>query len=168
MNEFKELIESASIKEEKLISEQEMSISSFVSTVEEAFKKHFPNGYININVDKEEEFIACSIGMIGNVKDNANGYYENDKMGHKFLMHKLNDQEWSFMGSGKIYIKPVQGSYNVMDSIKTAIGNVSKINLPKAVVKLEKFFKKLSDLMKENKDKIYGVEAIDKKYMEFR
>lgn len=172
MNKFKELIEENSIKEENIILEQEMTPEEFKSSVESSFKKHFPNGYIdvdlNANILSDKQYIRGLIGMIGNPKDNTNSIIQNDKMRHTFSMWALNDTEWSFEGNGKIYITPAEGSYNAMDSIKTGLGNNSKINLAKAEIKLAKFFRKLSDLMKENKDKIYGAESIDKKYMNFR
>ena len=92
-------------------------------------------------------------------------------MKHGFIMWSLGDSgAWSFKVSGgaKIYINPAEGSYNAMDSIKTKMGNNSKITLAKADVKMTKFFKKLSGLMQDNKDNIFGVKDIKPKYLIFK
>ena len=148
-----------------------MTPDEFSEKVQEAFHKHFPNGYTKIIQGKG--LVVGSItgyfGMIGEVSDNNHGYHDNDKMKHNFVMFPHKDGlTYEFKGSGKIYIKPAEGSYNAMDSIKTGMGNVSSITLEKAFIKLDKFFKKLSDLMEENKDKIYGVDTIKPKYLVFK
>ncbi len=143
----------------------------FIKTVEASFKKHFPNGYIKFQYKKgfsDDKYISGVFGMIGNLRDNSNGIPENDKMRHTVMMFENKDGTYSFKGNGKVYINPAEGSYNAMDSIKTKLGNNSKITLEKAAQKLNKFFKKLSGIMQENKDNIYGAETIDKKYMVFK
>ena len=152
------------------LNETDENIEKFMKEVELNFKKHFPNGLIKIRHSTNlSEAIICKFGMIGEVKDNVNGYYENDKMQHSFIMHKRADDTWQFKASSsKIYIKPQEGSYNAMDSIKTKMGNNSKITLDKASIKMSKFFKKLSSLMQENIDIVYGVEDIKDKYKIFK
>jgi len=151
-----------------------IGINNFIKQVEKDFHSHFPNGYININYGTGglTEHISGTFGMIGNLKDNTHGIAGNDKMKHGFIMFPVNKERtlWSFKVSGSscIYIKPAPDSYNAMDRIKTKLGNNSKITLDKAEVKFRKFFKKLSDLMKENKQNIFGVEDIDKKYLVFK
>lgn len=142
----------------------------FIDNVKSTFAKHFPNGYIRLDAKSMfgSDYLSCSIGMIGNLKDNNNGIPENDKMRHTFVMHGNGDGTYQFKGNGRIYTIPKEGSYNAMDSILTKMGNNSKITLDKAEVKMAKFFKKLSGLMKDNTDKIYGVENIDKKYLTFK
>jgi hypothetical protein len=157
---------------EYIVSEKEITIEEFMDSVEKNFYKHFPNGFINLKYSTNLSVsITGTFGMIGDVKDQVNKIVQNDKMYHSFIMF-LEDVDagiWSFKASqSKIYIKPAEGSYNAMDSIKTKMGNNSKITLEKADKKLQKFFKKLSDIMKENKDNIAGVEKIDKKYLVFK
>lgn len=152
------------------INEGDMTFDDFEKSVSSSFKKHFPNGYINIqkrqSLGNDGDHIVGYIGMIGDIKDNTGGYHENDKMNHSFFMYPTREPGvFSFKGSGKIYINPAEGSYNAMDSIKTKMGNNSKITLEKADKKLNKFFTKLSGLMKDNIDNIYGIKDIDKKYL---
>ena len=151
----------------------ETSIEDFISTMEADFKKHFPNGYFGVKYSTNlTDSIGGTFGMIGNIKDNTGGYHENDKMKHGFVMFPLDAEKtiWSFKVSGgaKVYINPAEGSFNAMDSIKTKMGNNSKITLAKANVKMAKFFKKLSGIMKDNKDNIFGVDKINKKYLTFK
>jgi hypothetical protein len=143
-----------------------------MDSVEKNFYKHFPNGFIVLKYRTNlKPHIRGTFGMIGDPKDQVNKIVQNDKMYHSFVMF-LKDVDagiWSFEASqSHIYVKPAEGSYNAMDSIKTKMGNNSKITLEKADKKLEKFFKKLSDMMKENIDNIAGVEEIDKKYLVFK
>jgi hypothetical protein len=142
----------------------------FVENVKEAFHKHFPNGYFDFDFKgmSDHEAIFLRIGMIGNPRDNVNGIPENDNMRHTVSMFQDKSGLWSFKSSGGIYVKPAKGSYKAMDLIKTGLGNVSSTTLKKAQIKLEKFFVKLSELMKENKDNINGVEEINPKYLIFR
>jgi len=149
---------------------EDISIEDFSQNVESVFHKHFPNGFIKVQEKKgfSGKIISGVIGMIGNPKDNSHGISENDKMRHTFMMFENGDGTWKFEGNGRIYVNPAENSYNAMDSVKTKMGNNSKLTLEKALKKMEKFFKKLSDLMKEHKDDIYGVENIDKKYLIFK
>lgn len=156
-----------------LILEKELTPQEFIEKVEKAFKKHFPNGFVRFeernSFGNDGKYISGTFGMIGNPRDNTNGIPENDKMRHTVVMHNSGDNyTYQFKGAGKIYIQPLEGSYNAMDSIKTKLGNNTKITLDKAYIKLEKFFKKLSDLMKEHKNEIYGVENINPKYLVFK
>jgi hypothetical protein len=154
------------------INESTMTVDEFIDSVTNKFHKHFPNGFINLKYsEKFSVSISGTFGMIGDIKDQSNKIVQNDKMYHAFIMF-LEDEEkgiWSFKtSSSKIYINPAEDSYNAMDSVKTKMGNNSKLTLEKADKKMEKFFKKLSDLMEEHKDEIFGVEKIDKKYLVFK
>ena len=150
----------------------DMSIEEFLTSVEDNFHKHFPNGFINLKHGTNlTESISGSFGMIGNIKDNSGGYHDNDKMRHAFIMFPVDAEktQWSFKVSlGGIYINPEEGSYMAMDKVKTKMGNNSKLTLAKADIKMAKFFKKLSGLMKDNQDNIFGVDKIDKKYLTFK
>lgn len=153
------------------INENALSPDEFIEKVQESFLKHFPNGYVKIVTDKGlvKGAITAWFGMIGNTKDNTNGIAENDKMRHSFVMFPNKDlSAYEFKGSGRIYINPEEGSHMAMSSIKTGMGNNSSITLDKALIKMEKFFSKLSGLMKDNVDNIYGVDKIDKKYLIFK
>ncbi len=153
--------------------QEDTNKQEFIENVTKSFKKHFPNGFISLS-DKSQfgsDLISGTFGMIGNLKDNTSGIPGNDKMKHSFMMFKnpgTEPETYKFEGQGRIYTNPEKGSFNAMDSIKTKLGNNSKITLEKAQIKLEKFFKKLSGLMKDNKDNIFGVEDIDKKYLVFK
>jgi len=141
--------------------------------MEKDFHKHFPNGFFNVKLKTNlTTAISGTFGMIGDIKDNNYGYHGNDPMKHGFIMFPLDKDMtiWSFKVSGgsKVYINPAEDSYNAMDSIKTKMGNNSKITLAKCNIKMAKFFKKLSDIMKENKDNIFGADKIDKKYLTFK
>lgn len=164
MEKFRDLLE--------MNEASDMSIEDFMKSVESNFHKHFPNGFINMKHGNNlTESISGSFGMIGNIKDNNGGYHDNDKMRHAFIMFPVTADKtlWSFKTSiGGIYTNPEEGSFNAMGSIKTKMGNNSKLTLAKADVKMLKFFKKLSALMKENINNIFGVDKIDKKYLTFK
>ncbi len=147
-------------------------IQDFINQMDKDFKKHFPNGFFHAKYSTNlTDSISGSFGMIGNIKDNVSGYHDNDKMRHSFIMFP-NDPEktvWSFKTSiGNVMTEPEEGSYMVMGSVRTKMGNNSKITLDKANIKMVKFFKKLSGIMKDNVDKIHGVDKIDKKYLVFK
>jgi hypothetical protein len=160
------------MKFRELFEANELSIEEFMESVESNFHKHFPNGFIQLKHGTNlTESISGTFGMIGNIKDNNGGYHDNDKMRHTFIMFPVDADKtlWSFKTSiGGIHTNPEEGSYNAMGKIKTKMGNNSKITLAKADIKMAKFFKKLSGLMKDNVDNIYGVEKIDKKYLIFK
>jgi len=161
---FKELFESQDPKDPK-------DTKDFITNIEVAFHKYFPNGYINIkeHTGFSSNIISGAIGMIGNINDTPHKIAQNDVMYHKFMMfHDKKTGTYKFEGSGRIYITPREGSYNAMDSIKTKMGNNSKITLQKVEVKMDKFFKKLSGLMKEHTDELYNVKDIKPKYLVFR
>lgn len=155
-----------------MVNEEIMSPEDFIKSVENNFYKHFPNGIIKLTHKLglgNTYHISATFGMIGNIKDNNGGYHDNDNMRHAFIMFQSAEDVWSFKTSlGAIYLNPSEGSYNAMDSIRTKMGNNTKITLAKADKKLEKFFKKLVGLMKDNVDNIYGVDKIDKKYLVFK
>lgn len=166
--DFKEL--SQIIETYKLNEAEDLSFDSFKESIESAFKKHFPNGYVEVKQSKsfgsDADYINILMGMIGNPKDNTNGIIQNDKMRHTILLYPNKDgNSYSFKGDGRIYIKKLAGSSNSMDSIKTNIGNATSITLKKAQDKILKFIPKLADLMKENIENIAGVDQIDKKYL---
>ena len=154
------------------LTEAEMSIEEFMESVENNFHKHFPNGFIQLKHDTNlTEIISGTFGMIGNIKDNSQGYHENDRMRHAFVMFPVDAEktQWSFKSSiSWVYIKPAPDKNLAMDRILTKMGNNSKITLAKADAKLSKFFKKLSKIMQDNIDNIFDVEKIDKKYLVFK
>ena len=165
---FRDLLTELNVKGSKF--KEPMTPEEFSENVMKDFKKHFPNGFISVEKKNmfKEDYISGVFGMIGNPKDNVNGIPQNDNMRHTFTMYDNGDGTWQFKGNGRLYIEPQPGSFNAMDSVKTKLGNNSKLTLEKAEVKLQKFFVKLVKLMKENKDKIAGVDKIDKKYLVFK
>jgi len=160
--DFRELMLEASAKD--------MSIEDFRDSLEKSFYKHFPNGVISIkdNYGIYKDSILVKFGMIGDESDNLGGYFNNDPMKHSFILEPKGDDIYSFDGDGWINLKPQEGSYRAMDILKTRMTNSSKITLQKTDVKMAKFFKKLSGLMKDNVDEIYGVDDIDVKYLTFK
>ena len=170
LKDIKEIEVAIKTKDNVSEAKEPITKEEFMENVKESFHKHFPNGFINLDGKSafSSDLVACSFGMIGNIKDNNNGISQNDKMYHKFMMFANGDGTYKFEGSGRIYINPAEGSYNAMDSVKTKMGNNSKITFEKAEIKMTKFFKKLSGLMKDNVDNIYGVDKINKKYLVFK
>jgi hypothetical protein len=153
-----------------LLTENEMSPEEFKVSVEKAFLKHFPNGFININTNAKTLGAARAmngvIGIMGNPKDNSGGYADNDPMRHTFRMHEVDEGVYKFIAilSG-LSVYPPEGVNLVMTSVKTKMGNASKLTLEKTNVKLTKFFKNLAGIVKDNQDRIYGVEKMNPKYL---
>lgn len=164
MNTFKKILEA----------KEDITFEKFNAKVTSAFKKHFPNGFIQINQRKSfgdnGDYFVVRFGMIGNPRDNSNGIPENDKMGHTVTIQPNGDGSYVFKSSGRVYTEPKEGSYNAMDSIKTKLGNKSKVTIDKASDVLVKFFPKLSKIMQDNKDIIFGVKQNDikDKYLIFK
>ena len=158
------------MKLRNLLTESEISASEFIDSLEKNFKNHFPNGYFKSSHNNNlTESITIQFGMIGDIKDNSQGYFENDRMRHGFVMFPVSKTEWSFKSSiSWVYINPAKGKNLVMDRILTKMGNNSKITLEKADKKMAKFFKKLSGIMQDNIDNIFDVEKIEKKYLTFK
>lgn len=159
---FREIIEESMI-------ENDINFDEFKSSIEKTFKKHFPNGLIDIierkSLGGDNNHFIVYMGLIGNVRDNTSGIAENDPMRHTAFIYPNSDgKSYSFQGEGKIYTKPAPDSYYAMDSVRTKFGNKSKITLKKSAEHINKFIPRLASLAKENIEKIYGIEKVDKKY----
>ena len=136
------------------------------------FKKAFPNGFYRGSVQNRfgEPFISLSLGLIDNLKDVSSTIRDNDPMFHSIIIHSNNKDGFSLDTNelvplrGGIYVNPDEGSYLVMQNVKTKLRK-AKGSIDKISKHLIKWVDTLKDIFEENKENIYGVDKIDKKYL---
>ena len=138
-----------------------MSNQEIINNIESSFKKHFPNGYINIyNRDQEKVDIQFYIGLIGNKNDINNGIRENDPMHHLFVIRQKEDKLIADMLFGGLSCKPTNPLY-AMDNVKTKFRKTTG-DSNKICTTYDKWFKKLKELVIEQGSNIYKAEVYQK------
>lgn len=155
-----------------LLNEQKtpMTRDEFVSQLDSAFKKHFPNGEFMIRggaIGGDDTIFFD--GMIG-------GYTvtrHNDNLSFRGSLHDccvdgiMNDRiqlEWS---GASISLKPQPDSYYAMDNVKIGLRKIT--NTPeKVIASFKKAVQKAAKLVIENKENLYQVEKTDAKYLEIK
>jgi hypothetical protein len=165
LSDFKSSSVGVSIQSEFKIEEYPY-LEEMKSNIEKAFKKHFPQGYIAVEVSKSSAggsvlIIAVKMGLIGDEKDLYKGYRENDPMDVGLFISPKNytqaerepyDEvvyDAKILRSDSIAIKPEEGSYVAFSRVKIGFrevtGDLTKIE--KAVIKyIEKMAKTVKSI----------------------
>jgi len=116
------------------------NINGMIEAVKKEFYKHFPNGYFNaeINGFSHVKVIDFHFGLIGDKKDLAFGYRENDPMDIRMIIQPRNysdvngndfdptiNYELSTVRGTVLYIKPDENSHLAFDTVKIPFRKVS-------------------------------------------
>jgi len=137
--------------------------------IADSFSKHFPNGYVSSSAGKSigSMVISVSIGMIKDINDVSNKIRMNDPMSHKFLIHIEGDKYEAVGLQGGLSIEPEEGSYMAMGRVKTpwrkTLGDSTKV-----LKAFETFFTRLTKIVKDNEDNVYGRSRINDKYFKVK
>lgn len=145
------------------------NIQATIENVEASFKNIFPNGFILVRVRAGlgEPYLCVDLGLIGDINDVSHCIRENDPLYTSLMGHNVSDVvpfQIETLQSG-LSCNPEEGSHYAMSRVKTAYRKTTN-DLAKAEKNLEKYFKKIAKIVKDNQDNIYGVENIDPKYFE--
>jgi hypothetical protein len=156
-----------------------MQILEFNNKINEHVKNLFPNGLIIARIRKNlGQFVAIDFGIIRDKKDWINGYFDNDLVNTRLIIHldgQSNSDETYFnekikieMQSGwSLNINPPEGSYLAIGSHSLKWRN--KTARAELVLKhVLKYFDNLRESVNIERDKnnIYRQGVLDEKYFQ--
>lgn len=134
-----------------------MNNEIFLNRVETSFKKYFPMGHIQTDIDKS--FLTIRIGLIGDIDRVTNRIRENDPMRHVFIIHIHSDGMYEAVClSGGLAVKPRQ-LYWAMSILKTP-WRKKTADAEKVFKAFDTFFGKLYSMVVEEGENIYGYDKI--------
>lgn len=164
------------VKQDGLKKTQEV-FAPYIEQIEKDFYKVFPNGFINIGIERVvgSPYLYIGFGLIGDKKDQSHGIVENDPMHHKMIGHFASNDyyaehsidekiELESLISG-IMVEPTE-KYLAMSRVKTSFRK-STAPIAKQVPKLKKYFSEIGQLVLDNKDKLYKKD-IKEKYLDIK
>lgn len=134
----------------------------YIGGIQSSIKNLFPNSAVKVSggsgIGSDSIFITFTIGK--DKSEWSNGISQNDPMYHSIIIHgivgpdgNINDGKFQTdAGIARLSVKPEEGSYMAFDNIKTGW---RKFSLPadKIPARLDKYFKNLKKLAKDNIDR---------------
>lgn len=138
----------------------------YAQSIEDALQKQFPKSYVKTEVialgGNDQPAIRLKVLAGNNKNEWPNGIPTNDRFYHGIMIftqgriQKGEDLPAEFrvesgQGTGYIHYDNHNDPYVVYKSLKTGWRNF-KASPDKVIPKLQQYFKKLSDLLKQNKD----------------
>jgi len=144
------------------------SVQASLEQITNDFKAVFPNGYINVRVQKTigAPYLSVVLGLIG-AEGVENGIRENDPLHTSLMGHNVSVDgkvEMETLQSG-LNCEPLAGTHYAMSRVKTAYRKTTK-DLKGTEKSLKNYFKKIGKIVKENQDNIYRLDRLDPKYLE--
>ncbi len=156
---MKGLMESNTLLEAKEVSPDEV-----IKEIEKSFKKYFPKGFIDVSGEKDfaGKTITVQWGLVGDERYLPNKIRRNDPMyGVQVIFVRDGGVYETSGGTHGLHLKPSKDSYLAMELLKHRLRK-TKGDGQKMIKTFDNFFKKLAQMVKENKDKIYGADNIKK------
>lgn len=154
------LIESEEINEAK----EDMKVSEFITSLENAIKKSFPRSFIRIGASKNlGSSISLTFALGKDKSEFANGIIHNDPLHHNLMIAWNQFAEDHFIKDkitldkpnigGLLTIKPEAGSHMAYGRVK--LGLRKKTATPEGIIKyLDGYFKEVKRILKDNMDNL--------------
>ena len=159
MKSYKELIREIQLTEGVETPEDVMA------GIETAFKKSFPNGWIDIEIRNMlgMDSISFTLGLIGDKSQWGNGIQMNDPMHHTFVVYYKDGVYEASNSRGRIYLKPDEGTHYAMKGLKTNFRK-SKGSADKVLKAFTTWFPRLKTLVKDNEENFYRRDRYSDKF----
>jgi|GEM_PF-1998746 len=162
-----DLVKSRDARKRKLANEDTQLDENFegvetANLIEKSYRKYFPKGmFYSKKLALGGSGFSFTIGLIGDKKDLPNGIEHNDPMRHVFMVNSRDGVFEVTSPSGNLSVNPPEKSFMAMGSVKTKFRKL-KGDEKKIVAGMDRFFSKLKNTVKDNKDNIYGADKIRK------
>jgi hypothetical protein len=142
--------------------------NAIAEKIESILKARFPNGHVRAKYSNmlSTDHITVSFGLIGDIEDVSSKIRHNDPLHHSFMITVRGDDKYEARNSiAGLMVKPSEGSYLAMDSVKTPFRKTTGDE--KRIIKaFERFADRTVKIVKDNVENIYNVEKIPTKYLE--
>jgi len=136
-----------------------MKANELLETLSSQYNKHFPNSLAVVHKGclGESYYLDC---YLGNKETFTNGISHNDQMNHTYWIHDCSNENYYIVECEgiKLYCNTTD-PYRCMDGVRIPY-RVKKGTPEKIINDFEKHFKKVYDIIQNNKERIYDVEEL--------
>ena len=148
---------------------QTQEAEKLAADIKSSFEKHFPNGFIVSRVEKSlgDSIINVVFGLISDESDLESNIRQNDPLFHRIMINIEGDTYEAKSSQSGLSIEPEKGSFRAMSNVKTPFRK-TKGDSKKIMKAFDRFFPRVSKIVKDNEENVYRRSTYDDKYFDVK
>lgn len=142
------------------------NVENLSNEIKNIAKKYFKNPIVFFRKGVlSDNLYFIDLCLISEKEDQAHSYYENDPLNVGMLLEIYSDKVTVEYSSSSLFIKPKVGSYYAFERVSIPTRKYKVDSEQKLLKKFNDYFKKVSDVVNENKDNLSLSKEIIEKYV---